>query len=228
MYRIIDLSFTMNESALVPGHPNFTRIPITTHEEHGRSNTGMTQSMHAGTHVDSPYHFVPTGLTIDQVPLDQLFRPALKVDLRGALKAKGAVAREQLAAAVAALPGDNKLDGRFLMIQTGWMAFAGGYGTDMYYRDNWALSPEAAMWIVEQGVVGLALDFPPDWPTPGGPRHGDAPVHRILLGNGLVIVENLVNLELITESPFLFVAAPLKLQGFDGAAARAFAVEGLL
>jgi kynurenine formamidase len=34
---------------------------------------------HVGTHVDAPWHFVPNGRTIDQIPLDDLCGPAVVV-----------------------------------------------------------------------------------------------------------------------------------------------------
>jgi kynurenine formamidase len=48
----------------------------------------VTLSTHNGTHLDAPWHFHPTmdggarAITIDEVPLDWCFRPAVKLDFR--------------------------------------------------------------------------------------------------------------------------------------------------
>src|SRR2546422_8370809 len=39
--------------------------------------SALTVSVHAGTHVDAPFHFVPDGAGIDAVPLERFMGPAL-------------------------------------------------------------------------------------------------------------------------------------------------------
>ena len=36
---------------------------------------------HGGTHIDAPRHFVETKWTIDEIPLDRLIGPAIKIDI---------------------------------------------------------------------------------------------------------------------------------------------------
>jgi len=49
------------------------------------------------------------------------------------------------------------------------------------------------------------------------------PVHTILLGAEIPIVEHLCQLELLKEKSFKFTAAPLKLKGAGAFPVRAFA-----
>lgn len=51
----------------------------------------------------------------------------------------------------------------------------------------------------------------------------ELPMHRIVLGAGLVIVENLTNLEGLIGRTFRFAALPLKYENADGAPVRAVA-----
>lgn len=51
----------------------------------------------------------------------------------------------------------------------------------------------------------------------------DFPVHRLLLGQGIPIIENLINLDQLVGHPFELWALPIKLKGGDGGAARAVA-----
>ena len=47
--------------------------------------SAITMSVHAGTHVDAPFHFVPDGATIEALPLEVFIGPARvhAVDARG-------------------------------------------------------------------------------------------------------------------------------------------------
>ncbi|MDL2210131.1 cyclase family protein [Desulfovibrio sp. OttesenSCG-928-O18] len=225
MLKIIDLSYPHDATTISPGHPEFTLISITTHEKHGRRNTGLTTSMHVGTHVDSPFHFVADGIPIDQVPLERLFGTIVFFDLRGQIGAKDEVTVDLLKKAN---PGAD-LNGKVAMVCTEWLDNT-GHGAKAYFTENPAFHPDAAKWLVDQNVKCVALDFPPDFPTPGGARPGDAPVHRTFLGAGVLIVENLCNLQQVKDVDAYFCAMPIKLAGQDGGLTRAVAIvkSGLL
>jgi len=57
--------------------------PLEVHERRRMSRgddanaSALTVSVHAGTHVDAPFHFVPDGAGIDAVPLERFMGPAL-------------------------------------------------------------------------------------------------------------------------------------------------------
>ena len=85
MSEWVDLSLTLGgpRMSVVPGHPEVTFEPINTHKEHFRSNTYMKMSIHCGTHVDCPRHFVDGGTTIDEMPIERYMGPGVLADLRG-------------------------------------------------------------------------------------------------------------------------------------------------
>ena len=219
MFKIIDLSYPQDETAIIPGHPKFTLISVTTHEKEGRRNTALTTSMHAGTHVDSPFHFVPNGIPIDQVPLEQLFGSIAFFDLRDKLKPKEQITVELLQQNSSGVPLNNKV----AMVCTEWLDKV-GHGAKAYYEENPHFHPDASKWLVEQKVKCMALDFPVDALTPGGARPGDAPNHRTFLGGGVLLVENLCNLKQVKDVDAYFCAMPIKLTGQDGALTRAVAI----
>src|SRR5262245_46278109 len=57
--------------------------PLEVHERRRMSRgddvnaTALTVSVHAGTHLDAPFHFLPDGDGIDSVPLERFMGPAL-------------------------------------------------------------------------------------------------------------------------------------------------------
>jgi arylformamidase len=218
--KIIDLTLPLGgQVTLVPGHPGVTFKAITTHEEHGRSNTQISFSIHTGTHVDPPYHFVPDGITIDQFPLERLMGLAVKIDLRGRAKANTPVTVNDIRTA----PGypAKGLTGRIVILHSGWNEKM--FHEPTYYTSNPYLAVETAKWLVAQKIQALGLDFPQDH-FEGPPRKGDFPIHRTLLSNGIPFIEHLANLEKVPAAEFEFMALPIKIYKGDGAPARAVAI----
>ena len=78
-----------------------------------------------------------------------------------------------------------------------------------------ALTPEGAAWLVERGVRLVGADT-----LSIEPETRDYPVHRILLGAGVVIVEGL-DLSAAAAGRYQLLCLPLRISGGDGAPARA-------
>lgn len=223
MYRVVDLTYTLDQrQAAIAGHPRLQVTAIHTFAEHGRSNMALACSLHQGTHVDAPSHFAEGRASIDAVPLDRLVGPAVLADLRGRVGPGSLVG---VADIQAGLPPGAALRGKILVLNTGWSAAR--FHQPDYYETSPGLHAETAAWLVLQGIRALALDMPTDVATPGGPRHGDAPGHRTLLGAGIPLIEHIGYLDQLRTREFLLVAAPMKVGGGDGAPARVLALEGL-
>ena len=84
--KIIDLSINLRRDniSLVPGHPEFELKDFHFHDRDFRSNSFLQMSIHTGTHVDAPYHFIKNGVTIDDLPLEKIVGKAFLLDLRSA------------------------------------------------------------------------------------------------------------------------------------------------
>lgn len=177
--------------------------------EHPSSVTRLTMVCHTGTHVDAPCHFIPGAPAIDEIPLECLHGPA--VVLRRSAGGERMVQRGDLERCGAAA-------GDIVFLDTGWWEQGGGDG------DHPWLSEAAAWWLVERQVKLLATDLPtPDLPVCRREADFDWPVHRILLGHGVLIAENLTNLGLLpsrTEAMIL----PLPIVGADGSPSRVLAL----
>ena len=97
-------------------------------------------------------------------------------------------------------------------------------GNQCFYSDGPYLSTEGAAYLAKNEVNAVAVDFPidkhPDTPLS---TIKDFPVHRLLLGRNIPLIENLINLDKLVGKDFELWALPLKLQGGDGAATRAVA-----
>ena len=219
--KIVDLSVSLGEpeAAMVKGHQPPSFEPINTHGEHYLSNARASFSLHTGTHVDAPYHFCSDGITIDQLPLELVVGSALIADLRSVAREGAAFTPAQIEAVI---PGRSSLRDVIIILYTGWLEEA--YHTERYYAANPRLSPEAAGWLVESGIKALALDSSVDKTWPHEPSPESHPVHRILLGNGVPLIENITNLDRLLGRKVKLFALPVKIYGESGAPARVMAV----
>ena len=86
------------------------------------------------------------------------------------------------------------------------------------------LSTEGADYLARSGVNAVAVDFPIN-KLPATPQStiDDFPVHRLLLGQNIPLIENLINLDRLVGRDFELWVLPIKLKGGDGGATRAVA-----
>ena len=213
---IIDLSHSLAPTGLsyCPGHPVFTSEQVMTIARNGSYVSRLTVGSHTGTHLDAPVHFIEGGATVSDIDLSSLVGPAIVVDVRGK-GFHGAITWDDIA------PQAGKLNsGVTLLLCTGWSQYWGG----KEYMKSPHLSEEAARKIMEHGVRVVGIDvFSVDGEAPEGAVETNA-VHRLLLGNGILIAENLTNVEtLLDGSAYLVSLLPLNLQGCDGSPIRAVA-----
>jgi len=213
-FRIADLSHLYQA-----GMPHAGKIPapgfreVLTLEEHGLRCMELTLPIHVGTHLDAPSHFIEDGATIDQIPLSTLVGPALCVEVQGSSDAEIMV-RDIESQCASALPGDA------LLIRTGWDQ---KFSDESYYHHPY-LAVETAEWILERGFRLVGMDvLTPDLPGPLRPKGFNFPVHNLLLGNGILIAENLSLRDVVGER-FTLVIGALRIVGGDGSPSRFLAL----
>ena len=221
MAELIDLTLTLGSDRVstVPGLMGVETSPLQTHETHARSNQKLCLATHIGTHVDAPFHFVVGAATIEEMPLEKYTGPALLLDLRNVARSQEPLQVSELQAAGGS--GDA-IAGKIVVLFTGWAeAESGG---PRFYGHGPYLSTEGASYLAANGANAVAVDFPIDKhpATPQSTIH-DFPVHRLLLGRNIPLIENLINLHLLVGREFELLALPLKLKGGDGTATRAVA-----
>lgn len=213
---VVDLTFPIHEGMTtfpVHWHPFVEVSQLGRLGMEGRETRKVVLGTHTGTHCDAPLHFLPSGRSIDQVPLKDLIGPATVLDLTDL---EGVVVnRDALESRLA--PG---LRPRRILLRYGWSS---RWGTREYYRGHPYLTLDAARWLVDLGVVLVGMDTPmPDDPRNGYGSDNDSPVHKILLGADVTLAEYLCNLDLIPAEVFVAVL-PLAIAGADGAPARVVA-----
>jgi arylformamidase len=216
--RIVDLTMHLEEGMQTfptHWHPFVEITQLGRHGLENRETRKLVLGTHTGTHIDAPRHFIPGGITVDRIPLEQLVGQASVLDLT-AFGAGQEVDVEDLARVL----GDRPVE-RVLM-RFDWDQKLGSMA---YYNDSPFLSEAAAQWLVDRGCRLLGMDTAmPDNPKNGRNCPKDSPNHKILLGNGVILLEYMVNLGSLDQDVVQLVVAPLKIRDGDGAPVRAFAI----
>ena len=177
---------------------------------HALNVTEISLPCHAGTHVDAPIHIVANGKSIEEIPLESFVGPGAVIPVQK----KGG---EEVTAKDLEDSGVTVNQGDILMLFTGWDAKfeSPDYNLHPY------LSVDAAQWIVNKGVKLFGIDcITVDLPTPLRPKDFKFPVHKTLLGNEVLIAENVTNLARIVGKKSRILAFPLMVKGSDAAHAR--------
>jgi kynurenine formamidase len=216
--RVIDLSHPLTATGLsyCAGHPRFTSEQVLTLARDGSNVSRLTIGSHTGTHLDAPNHFIEGAPSISAVDISPLVGPAIVVDVRGK-ESYAIITWDDIA------PQAEKLSPQVaLLLCTGWSQH---WGREEYMKSPY-LSKEAAQKIMERGVRVVGIDvcsIDGDGSQESQAREPHA-VHRLLLGNGVLIAENLANVEaLLDGSAYSVSLLPLNLEGCDGSPIRAVA-----
>jgi len=217
--RVIDLTFPIHEGMTtypVHWHPLVEITQMGRLGLEGRESRKILLGTHTGTHIDAPRHFIAGGATIDQLSLDIFVGDARLVDFSYA-KPRQAMHVEDFERQL----GDAKPER--LVMRFDW---SDHWGMADYYTDQPYITEDVAHWLVGRGLRLLAMDTAQaDDPRNGRGAAKDSPVHKILLGAGVIKLEYLTNLRAIQSRDFQLIALPLKIKDGDGAPARCIAIE---
>ena len=164
---------------------------------------------HTGTHVDAPAHQIAGGASLDEIPLDRLVTYAVTMDLTG--HEPGPVGPADLDSQL-----DQVLAGDLVLFRSD---NARNWGTDAYWH-GWCY-PDAltAKALIDRDVAGIGFDGPSADPVDAD----DYELHRLWLGAGKIIIENLASLAELPDRCRI-VVAPLKVRNANGGPARVFAL----
>ena len=205
MSRIYDISVPVRTGGVVyPGNPEI-RITLTSAVARGDSAnvSQIVMGSHTATHVDSSRHFFDDAQPVDQIPLERLIGPARLVVIGDDVRAVG---EKELRAA--GIEGQKRV-----LIRT---RNSGLLEQKRFFPDYTYIAPDAAQYLVDIGVELVGVDYLSIEQF----HSGHHKTHRTLLARDVVIVEGLA----LSEPPagdYQLICLPLRLEGLDGAPARA-------
>ena len=190
-------------------------------------------SEHGGTHIDAPVHFAENRNSVDQIPLDRLSGPAIKIDISP--KARSDRDYQVSVADFEAWEAQNgKIpDDSIVLLETGWSEYWSDrlkyLGTDKRGAEAVAelhfpgLAPEGARWLTEnRKIKAIGLDT-------ASIDYGQSKLfesHRILMAQNIPAFENVANLNQLPVKIHLVIALPIKIRGGSGGPLRIIARVG--
>ncbi|AET66441.1 putative metal-dependent hydrolase [Desulfosporosinus orientis DSM 765] len=209
--QVVDLSHVISSDMPVfPGTEQPVFQKANTIEKDGFREAKITMYSHTGTHIDAPAHMIEKALCLDDLEIDKYIGTAVIVDV-----SKSKLSLIDLEALQSYAETINQAD--FLVLKTGWSRF---WGQPNYYSGFPALSKEAAGWLSGFNLKGIGIDAI----SIDSMDTEDFPIHKLFSEKNILIIENLANLDLISQEIFILSIMPLKTKAADGSPVRAFAI----
>jgi len=157
-----------------------------------------------GTYVDAPFHRFESGKDLSELPLESLAHLDGVVIRTPGVRAIGPELFE-----------GPKLSGKAVLVHTGWSRH---WRTDQYFEGHPFLTEDAAVYLRDAGAALVGIDSHNIDDTSGKQR----PVHTVLLGSDIPIVEHMTGLDALPDTGFRFYAVPAKVKAFGTFPVRAF------
>jgi kynurenine formamidase len=167
----------------------------------------ITMCSNTSTYIDSPFHRFADGTDIAGLTLETLVGLDAVVLHTDGMSGRGIPAEAF---------GAIDVRGKAVLIHTNWSRH---WRTDQYFEGHPFLTAAAAEYLKNEGAKLVGIDSYNIDDTDGGHR----PVHTMLLGAGIPIVEHMRGLELVPATGATFTAVPPKVKGMGTFPVRAFA-----
>ncbi len=198
--KYLDLSVVVDEKTPVyPGDPATKIETAGVFAKDGWCDHYISIGTHVGTHIDAPMHMLEDGTSLDKFSIQQFIGRGCYVDVTDGN--------------FDVLKNADIQTNDIVLLHTG---VGSKYHDPVYFEDYPAMSEELAHYLVEKKVKMVGID------ACSVDNQDGFPVHKIILGGNVLIIENLSSLEKLAGKEFTVYALPIKL-AVDGAPARVIA-----
>ena len=123
--------------------------------------------------------------------------------------------------------GETIRPGDIVLLHTGhskhWLL---GEDAPAYWENGWPhLARSAVDYLASKPIRAIGVEsFDPDWVDLDDLASARFPTHRTFLPKGILVIENLTNLDRIPGTRCQIIALPLKIKGASGSPVRVVAV----
>jgi arylformamidase len=208
--RTFDISVPISTTSLIwPGDPVVTIRQMTSISNGAESNLSQIRmSVHTGTHIDAPAHFIEGGKTIGDIPLEKLIGEVLVVEMGEAI----AVITEE------SLINHPK---HLAMMQARKILFK-TRNSQLWHEDPLVFNEDyvgidtsGAAYLSKLDLDLIGIDY-----LSISPFNDLEKPHQILLGRDIVLLEG-IDLSQVPAGVYQLYCLPMKLQACEGAPVRA-------
>jgi arylformamidase len=184
-----------------PGEPNPELRPLKRIANGAKDNVStITMSVHAGTHIDAPWHFIESGAKVHQLPVHNFSGRTLVIEIEHPEHIDVPEIRERWEDTTRVLFKTRNSD---------------LWTNDSFRSDFVYVTPDAAQWIAQQRVILVGVDYL----SVESFGSKDALTHKTLLKERIAILEGL-DLSGIRGGWYEMLCLPLKIMDAEAAPAR--------
>ena len=201
--KIYDVTVPISKD--LPVYPGDPPIKIERRRSIGKNDSRCNLSRysfgsHTGTHVDPPFHFIESGITVDNLPLELLIGRARVIEISSSCIDEEALDEIELTEDMRVL---FKTRNSYLWSQK------------RFVEEFVYIAPGAARRLVNEGIKVVGIDY-----LSVEEFGAEEPeTHLTLLSAGTVIIEGL-DLREVEPGDYDMICLPLKIKDGDGAPAR--------
>ncbi len=205
--KYYDISLTIQNGMVVwPGDPAVKLERVSKIEEGANANVSKLElSVHTGTHLDAPHHFINGAKKLDALSLDVLIGPVQVVQLPDSVDLITAAVIDQAGIRPGVVRVLFKTRNSACWLKT----------EQVFEKDFVAVAVDGAKLLVQMGIRLVGIDY-----LSIAPYKQSRPTHEVLLGAEMIVLEG-VNLNEIEPGMYTLICLPPKLGGCDGSPARA-------
>lgn len=200
--EIYDISLNIEEGMVsFPGDtiPEFKRMKKIETDNYNLSN--MRVSVHVGTHVDAPSHFIENGRTIEEIPPQRFMGEVQVIEIGD----NNEIKKSELESI--------DFNSNKILFKTNNSRII---SENIFYDDFVYLNYEAAEFLIESGIDFIGIDYL----TIESIDTTDFAVHKLLLKNNVIVLEG-INLKGVNPGKYKMISLPLKLTGAEASPVRA-------
>jgi len=205
--NIFDITRTLGMDTLtISDDPAFESTQILAIQNGDIANLNrLLMSSHTGTHLDAPYHFFDNLSPLDQLPVKRFVLDAQVISIQDVREIR-----------LDEIENYTIIEGQAILFKTRNRHLP-REGFSEKFVD---LTESAARWLVQKKISLVGIDYL------SIERFDDDtfPVHRILLGSNILILED-IDLSTIEPGSYQLICLPLKFKKSDGAPCRAILIK---
>jgi kynurenine formamidase len=204
----------------------FTHDTLAAHPDGSPSMAAYSTPEHNGTHLDAPVHFAAGGRSVDQLTSDDLWGPAVVIDISNRAGANPDALLNVEDIEAWEVEHGPMPDRAIVLLNTGWATKWNDLEAYQHRDADGQMhfpgySDVAARFLVEQrNIRGIGID---DLSVDAGAADG-FPAHLVVNGADLFHLENVANVHLLPPTGAYLIIAPIKIEGGSGGQVRIFAV----
>jgi arylformamidase len=204
--KVYDVSVNIkNDMLSFPGDTLTRKEKTNEINKDGYKLSNISFSVHVGTHVDAPSHFIENGKNINDIKLDYFMGKAQVIEIKNKQK----ITKEELT--------NLEINSEKILFKTKNSSYL---KENEFYKDFIYLTLKGAKYLVEKGVRFIGIDYITIEEL--GTTNFD--VHNFLLKNEVIILEG-IDLSEINPGIYNLTALPLKLNDCEASPVRAILTE---